>query len=121
MRESSATSISAWGTATASGIQYISNELYAAGFGPIKEAFAAAGMQLLTPDEFLDSPGKRQAYESFVLDSGVIGRFFGAAQRNSDLLNNVAPAPGYRLIQVVTNGSLDTKDFRLAATGAGVE
>jgi hypothetical protein len=102
------------------GIQLVSNELYAAGFGPIKEAFAAVGMQLLTPDEFLDTAEKRKAYESFKLDSGALGRFFSGAQNRDGLEHNIATAPGYGLVQLVTNGNLDTRDFRLAATGAGV-
>jgi hypothetical protein len=105
---------------TTNGVQLVVNELYAAGFGPIKEAFAAVGMQLLTPDEFLDTPEKRKAYESFKLDSGVIGGLFRGAQRRNGLENNMAAAPGYNPIQIAMNGSLDTRDFRLAATGAGV-
>jgi hypothetical protein len=107
-------------SATAKGVQLVANELYAVGFGPIKEAFAAVGMQLLTPDEFLDTPEKRKAYESFKLDSGGMGRFIRFAQGRDDLANNIAAAPGYSLIQLLTNGNVDTRDFRWAATGAGV-
>lgn len=79
--------------ATANGVQLVANELYAAGFGPIKEAFAAVGMQLLTPDEFLDTAEKRTAYESFKLDSGGMGRFIRFAQGRDDLV-----FPGYALV-----------------------
>jgi hypothetical protein len=43
-------------------------ELHEAAIGGLREEFAAVGMQLLTPEEYLDTPAKLEAYQTFKVE-----------------------------------------------------
>ena len=69
-------------------------------------------MQLLTPDEYLDTDAKREIYDSFVLDIGI-GAKFAQATEGSGKENKLSKAnrlsvvaPGYRLFRLVYGENL---------------
>ena len=102
-------------------IGILATELHDASIASMKEAFAGVGSELLTPDEFLDTDAKREAYQNFTFELG----FFEKAARK--LLARDTPgwsfvgAPaGYRVIELTTVSNIKSNDFRLATTGAGV-
>lgn len=77
------------------------------GIAELKKTFAAHGMELLTPDEFLDTDAKRQFYEDFVFEVGFGAKLAQSAEKHGkdNKLNKAtrlsAVAPGYRLFRLV--------------------
>ena len=103
---------------TGEGIDVIANDLYAASIGALKEGFKASGIDLLTPQEFLDTPEKKQAYESFKLEVGWVGSIMKWGTHTDKDSSQLEGAPeGYRLFSLPTNKNTKDKDFGLAAQG----
>ena len=102
-------------------IDRLAAELHDAGIGALKEEFAAVGMQLLTPDEFLDTPDKRQAYETARIEEGGGARLMSFLQsgKTDDEWQWGTPG-GYRLVKMVTAGDVRGNNFSLAMQGIGV-
>jgi len=104
----------------AEAVDMLANELHDASIGAVKEAFAAVGTQLLTPDEFLDTDAKKEAYENFKLEIGGFGRFLHSVQkRGHDDWQWGAP-DGYRVIELTTVGDVKGNHFQLGMTGVGI-
>jgi len=89
------------------GAGLVATLLHDQGIAALKEALGASGMQLLTPDEFLDTDAKRELYDNFVLDIGVGAKFalFAESSGKENKLNKASRlsvvAPGYRLFRLV--------------------
>jgi hypothetical protein len=98
----------------------LATELHDAGIEPLKQAFAAVGMQLLTPEEYLDTPEKKAAYENAQIEVGGMGSLFGALQSKAATQWQWGPADGYRLVKLTTVGDVRGNNFALATTGVGV-
>lgn len=102
----------------AGGIELIANDLYDASVAAMKEGFKASGIDLLTPQEFLDSAEKKEAYQAFKLQFGWVGhgmKFGTHLDKDSTQLEGVAE--GYRLFSLPTGNNTKNKDFGLAAQG----
>lgn len=95
-------------------------ELHDAGIGALKEEFAAVGMQLLTPAEFLDTAEKKQAYESIKVEAGGMDKLFGLLQSKDEGIWQWGVPGGYRLIKLTTVNDPRGNNFALATTGIGV-
>ncbi|MES1166532.1 MAG: hypothetical protein ABUL68_00880 [Pseudomonadota bacterium] len=100
---------------TATGIERIATGLYDAGIGAMKEGFAAYGMQLLTPDEFLDTADKKAAYLTFKPEHGALGSVMGFLQSKDRSLSYAAE--GFSLLELPANTGGKNRDFRMAAQG----
>jgi hypothetical protein len=102
-------------------IDRLAAELHDAGVGAMKEEFAAVGMQLLTPAEFLDTPEKQQAYETARIEEGAAGKIMGFLQggKVDDEWQWGTPG-GYRLVKMPTAGDVRGNNFSLAMQGIGV-
>lgn len=81
--------------------------LHEQGIAALKESLKAYGMELLTPDEFLDTEEKRRFYETFEMKVGM-GTAFARALEGSGKDNKLSKAdrlsvvaPGYRLFRLV--------------------
>jgi len=100
------------------GVDALAQALYDVGIGPLKEAFAAHRMELLTPTEFLDTDAKRSAYQAFKIEQSAMAKFAGLAQKSDKdhLRMDGAPA-GYRVLKVITSNNPEKNDFTLAAKG----
>jgi hypothetical protein len=89
------------------GASLVATVLHDQGIGELKKTFAAHGMELLTPDEFLDTDAKRQFYEDFVFEVGLGAKLaqWGEGGDKDIKLSKVqrlsAVAPGYRLFRLV--------------------
>jgi hypothetical protein len=59
---------------------------------------AAAGMQLLTPEEYLDTPVKLESYQTFRVEKGGMGKLFGALQSKSAEEWQWGAPGGYRIV-----------------------
>src|SRR5262245_48692406 len=117
-KKSSYTGWSSHKNVTASGIDLIAKELYDASIEALKEGFKAHGMELLTLQEFADTPEKKDAYESFKLEFGAGGKFvnfLSHLDKDSTMFEGVAE--GYRLLSVPTANSAKNKEFGLQAQG----
>jgi hypothetical protein len=101
-------------------ISKLATELHDAGIGPLRQAFASVGMQLLTPAEFLDSPEKKAAYESAKIEAGGMDKLFGALQSKEATNWQWGTADDYRLVKLTTVGDVRGNNFALATTGMGV-
>src|SRR6185503_13724242 len=105
----------------AQAVDAYANELYDASIAGFKEGFAAYGMQLLTPDEFLDTEDRKAAYEKFQVDVGGGQKFAALFQKsNADTWRFAGTPEGYRLFQVATRMDVKDHHFELAAQGIGV-
>ncbi len=102
-------------------IDRLADELRDAGIGALKESFAAAGMQLLEPHEFLDSPAKKEAYTNLKMERGALGSILRGLQSKSggDQWQWGAP-DGYRVLELVTVGDVRGNHFQLGQTGVGI-
>lgn len=99
----------------------LATELHDASIGKLKEAFAAVGMQLLTPEEFLDSPAKLETYSNFKADIGGMGSFLlGLQKHNAGDTWQWGAADGYRVIELTTVGDVKGNHFQLGMTGIGI-
>lgn len=79
-------------------------ELHEAAIGGLREEFAAVGMQLLTPEEYLDTPAKLEAYQTFEVEEGGMGKLFGALQGKSAEQWQWGAPGGYRIVKLSTVG-----------------
>lgn len=103
---------------TQEGISLINEALYKVGFPAMKEAFAAHGMQLLAPDEYLDTPEKKAAYESFKLETGGKGGLTSFLNKmNKSEFKLTEPATGYRLIDLPRLNASSEKKYGLSLQG----
>jgi hypothetical protein len=99
----------------------LANELYDAGIGPLKEAFASVDSKLLTPDEFLDTDAKKQAYEAFKPEHNFMEKIYKALDSMDDKGFRYTGAPsGYRVVALTNLSNIKRNKFQLATTGAGV-
>ncbi|TAK56097.1 MAG: hypothetical protein EPO25_01830 [Gammaproteobacteria bacterium] len=98
----------------------LATELHDAGIGPLREAFATVGMQLLAPEEFLDAPEKQAAYQNTKIEAGGMAGLFNALQSKEATHWQWGTADGYRLIKLTTVGNVRGNDFALATSGIGV-
>lgn len=98
----------------------LATELHDAGIEPLRSAFAAVGMQLLTPPEYLDSPEKQAAYANTKVEEGGMASLFGALQSREATHWQWGAADDYRLIKLTTVGDVRGNNFALATTGIGV-
>jgi len=92
---------------TSDGAGVVATILHDQGIGALKEAFAAYDMELLTPDEFLDTDSKRQFFDTFEFKVGF-GTAFARALEGGGKENKLSKAsrlsvvaPGYRLFRLV--------------------
>jgi len=97
---------------TSDGAGLVATMLHDQGIAALKQTLGAYGMQLLTPDEFLDTETKRELYENFVLELGI-GTKFGKATEGSGKENKLnkaqrlsVVAPGYRQFRLVYGENL---------------
>jgi hypothetical protein len=104
----------------ASELDKLATELHAAAIGPLKEEFAAAGMQLLTPEEYLDTPAKQQAYQSTRIEVGGMGALMGFLQKGAAEEWQWGTPEGYRLVKLPTAGDARGNNYSLALQGMGV-
>jgi hypothetical protein len=81
--------------------------LHEQGIAALKESMKAYGMDLLTPDEFLDSDAKRAFFESFEMEYSIGVKMIKGAE-DSGKENKLGKAsrlsvvaPGYRLFRLV--------------------
>lgn len=92
---------------TSDGAGLVATMLHDQGVATLKEALKAYGMELLTPDEFLDSDAKRNLYENFEFEVGIGTKFARATEGSGkeNKLNKASRlsvvAPGYRLFRLV--------------------
>lgn len=102
-------------------VAMLATELQDAGIAALKEAFGIVGSQLLTPEEFLDTPAKREAYEKFTFERNFAERLYlKVLAMDTDSWRFAGASQGYRLIELTSLGSVKDNDFRLATTGPGV-
>lgn len=83
----------------------VANKILEGSLPKMKERFAAYGMELLTPAEFLDSDEKKTAYNSFEVKHGGSGGMTGLLTGMSRMFQGTnfaerVPADGYRVFQV---------------------
>lgn len=104
----------------ASELDKLATELHAAAIGPLKEEFAAVGMQLLTPAEFLDTPAKQEAFQSTKVEVGGMGALMGFLQKKDAEEWQWGMPDGYRLIKMTTAGDARGNNYSLALQGMGV-
>jgi hypothetical protein len=105
----------------AGAVDLLATELHDAGIGALKDAFATAGMQLLTPDEFADTDAKRAAYTDFTPDVSGFEKFFKALQSmDVDNFRFTGVPDGYRLFPLTNVQDVKGNHFQLATTGVGV-
>lgn len=102
-------------------VDMLANELHDASIGALRESFAAVGMQLLTPEEFLDTPARQEAYANFKVEIGGMGKFLSGLQKKAagDTWQWGAP-DGYRVIELTTVGNVKGNQFQLGMTGIGI-
>jgi len=104
----------------ASELDKLATELHAAAIGPLREEFAAVGMQLLTPAEFLDTPAKLEAFQSTKVEVGGMGALMGILQKGAAEEWQWGTPDGYRLIKLATAGDARGNNYSLALQGMGV-
>jgi len=97
---------------TPDGAGLVATMMHDQGIAALKAALKAYGMELLTPDEFLDTDARREFYDGFVLQLGW-GTKFGKATEGSGKENKLSKAqrlsvvaPGYRLFRLVYGENL---------------
>jgi hypothetical protein len=102
-------------------IDKLATELYGTGIKPLQESFAAAGMKLLTPDEYLDTPARQEAYTGFKMEVGAINSLLrGLQSHNSDNRWQWGTPGVYRVMELVTVGDIKGNHFQLGQTGIGI-
>jgi hypothetical protein len=104
----------------ASELDKLATELHSAAIGPLKEEFAAVGMQLLTPAEFLDTPAKQAAFQATRVEVGGMGALMGFLQKGAAEEWQWGTPDGYRLIKLATAGDARGNNYSLALQGMGV-
>jgi len=102
-------------------VAVLANELHDAGIPALRDSFAAVGMQLLTADEFLDTPAKREAYDAFKMEAGGFSGLLRGLQEKShgDVWQWGAP-DGYRVLELTTVGNVKGNQFQLGQTGISI-
>lgn len=91
------------------------NDFYKLSINDLKKIFAANGMELLTPDEYLKTNEQKQLYKTYEVNvsklaagATAIGGFFTKANNKS-----LTPADGYRAYPApVVNSGMDMKAVR---------
>jgi hypothetical protein len=102
-------------------IDRLADELHDSAIGPLKESFAAVGMKLLTPQEFLDSPAKQEAYASLKMERGGVNNLLrGLQSHNAGGLWQWGVPDGYRVFELVTVSDIKGNHFQLGQTGIGI-
>jgi hypothetical protein len=104
----------------AQAMDMLATELHDASIAGLKAQFAAVGMQLLEPAEYLDTPEKKAAYETVKIEEGGMGKLFGMLQSKDAAEWQWGVPPGYRLIKLPTVGDARGNNFALSTTGIGV-
>jgi len=90
---------------TPDGAAYFSEKLYERGIDSLKAAFASQKMELLTPNEYLDTPEKRSLYAGYDLKLGFASKMSKTLQDAYARMGGgdtrvSAVAPGYRLFPI---------------------
>jgi hypothetical protein len=101
-------------------LDMLASELHDASIGPLKEAFASVGMQLMAPAEFLDTPARQEAYAAAKVEQGGMASLFGALQSKDAVEWQWGAPEGYRVMKVATVNDVRGNNFALATTGVGV-
>ncbi|MBI3450372.1 MAG: hypothetical protein HY049_15835 [Acidobacteria bacterium] len=103
----------------ANAVDTYANEFYDASIAGMKASFKAHGMDLLAPDQFLDTPDKKQAYEAFEVKAGATARFVTwiskKGDKDSTRLEGVPE--GYRLLALPSENDTKSNHFGLLAKG----
>ena len=96
----------------------LSKAFYERSLQKLKETYSAKGMELLTPDQFLDSDAKQEAYYNTEIELSKFSKVMSALSRNIGRKNEKSPnAPdGYRV--VYNSMSVDGADKK-AVIGLG--
>ena len=101
-------------------LDMLPSELHDASIGPLKEAFASVGMQLMAPAEFLDTPARQEAYAAAKVEQGGMASLFGALQSKDAVEWQWGAPESYRVMKVATVNDVRGNNFALATTGIGV-
>ncbi len=106
----------------AAAVDMLATELHDASIVALKDAFASGGMQLLTPDEFLDTDAKKELYAGFKPEHGGMETFIKSVDHWADKDSwKFSGAPdGYRVLELTNVGDVKGNHFQLATTGIGV-
>jgi hypothetical protein len=103
---------------TGAGLALFNQALHDAGIEAMKKAFAAHGMELLTPPEYLDTDGKKAAYDAFKLETGGKGSLTGILNKmNKAEFKLTDAAQGYHLIDLPRLNASNEAKFGLALQG----
>lgn len=94
---------------TESGGNYFCNKFLEKGLPALKANFAAQGMTVLTPDEFLDTPEKKEAYRNFNPDMSAFASIMESAMGKSPEKGVSAVADNYSYYYIG-----DGRDFKLS-------
>ncbi len=88
---------------SAAGGNEFANAILKDAIGPMKEAFRKQGHVLLTPDEFLNTPAKREYYyKRFAPEVSKLGKFLGDIEtKHADIF---VGADGYRVLDISMSG-----------------
>lgn len=101
-------------------LSVMANELHDAAVPALKQAFAAVGMQLLTVDEFTDTPAHKQAYDAYHWEASGFTSLMQGLQAKGGLEWSRGTPDGYKLIEMYTRGNKDMRDYEFGMTGVGV-
>lgn len=105
---------------TRDGAGAVATALLDAGLSALRATLARYGMQLLTPDQYLDSDKKRDLYRAFELKAAGMGAFAGGAKTKDVATKGPTTAlfspvaAGYRLLRLP-----DVHGHRPVAQGSG--
>lgn len=106
---------------TEKAVDMLANELHDASIGALKEAFATVDSKLLTPDEFLDTDAKKQAYANFNPEHNFMEKIYKTLQGlDTDSFHFTGAPSGYRVIGLTNLSNIKRNKFQLATTGVGV-
>ena len=78
----------------------LASTFYQTSLAQLKESYQAQGIELLTPDQFLDTEAKKEAYYSTEIELSKASKLVSALSRNVGRKNEKSPnAPdGYRVV-----------------------
>lgn len=115
------TSYNTTNTGSANAKMY-ANYFYSNSIETLKSSFKSFGMELLTPNEFLDNNDKKQFYNDFVVRhtqanelGAKISKFFKKLSNSSTTIEVDEPADGFNLLKV---NSRETSDPKKKTVGA---
>jgi hypothetical protein len=103
-----------WDYMTEKGANYFAQKFHDQAISALKTTIKTSGIELLTPNEFLDSPDKKQAYNSFeVKYTGLlkaVAGFANAVATGAGKTGGVSATPkGYRMFAVTQVYGQDPK------------